>query len=66
MSYWLIYAIKSECILNQVFQYETGTANQGNLGAENILKTLIPLPPLAEQEKIIAKLTEYELLIHKI
>ena len=48
--------MKSETILQDVFQYETGTANQGNLGAENILKILIPLPPLAEQYRIVAKI----------
>lgn len=53
LSEWLIYTLKSECVLSQVFEYETGTANQGNLGAENILHTLIPLPPLSEQFRII-------------
>ena len=53
LSGWLIYTLKSECVLSQVFEYETGTANQGNLGAENILHTLIPLPPLSEQLRII-------------
>ena len=52
MAEWLILALKSECILSQVFEYETGTANQGNLGAENILKTLIPIPPRDEQKRI--------------
>ena len=49
---WLIWVLKSEEILSQVFKYETGTANQGNLGAENIMKTFIPLPPLNEQNRI--------------
>ena len=49
---WLIWVLKSEGILSQVFKYETGTANQGNLGSENIMKTLIPLPPLDEQNRI--------------
>ena len=55
---WLVIAIKTEVILTDVFQYETGTANQGNLGAENILKTKIPLPPLSEQHRIVAKIEE--------
>ena len=55
---WLVIALKTEVILTDVFQYETGTANQGNLGAENILKTKIPLPPLAEQHRIVAKIEE--------
>ena len=49
---WLIWVLKSEGILSQVFKHETGTANQGNLGAENIMKTFIPLPPLNEQNRI--------------
>ena len=49
---WLIWVLKSEGILSQVFKYETGTANQGNLGAENIMKTFIPLSPLNEQNRI--------------
>ncbi len=56
LSDWLIWILKSETVLNQVFQHETGTANQGNLGAENIMKTLIPLPPENEQSRIIEKL----------
>ena len=56
LSNWLIWVLKSETVLNQVFQHETGTANQGNLGAENIMKTLIPLPPENEQIQIIEKL----------
>ncbi|MBE6864938.1 MAG: hypothetical protein E7495_10345 [Ruminococcus flavefaciens] len=58
MSHWLTWILKSETVLSQVFQYETGTANQGNLGAENIMKTLIPLPPLEELHRIVAKIEE--------
>ena len=55
---WLNKVLKSETILHQVFQYETGTANQGNLGASNIMNTLIPLPPVTEQFRIVKKLEE--------
>ncbi len=58
ISSWLVIALKTEVILTDVFQYETGTANQGNLGSENILNTKIPLPPLAEQKRIVAKIEE--------
>ena len=55
---WLNKVLKAETILHQVFQYETGTANQGNLGASNIMNTLIPLPPVTEQFRIVKKLEE--------
>lgn len=55
---WLNKVLKAEAILHQVFQYETGTANQGNLGATNIMNTLIPLPPVTEQFGIVRKLEE--------
>ena len=58
MSNYMIYALKAETILHDVFQYETGTANQGNLGSENIAKVLIPLPPFAEQYRIADKIQE--------
>ncbi len=58
LSYWIAKVLKTETVLKAVFQFETGTANQGNLGAENILKTIIPLPPLAEQHRIVAKIEE--------
>lgn len=52
MAPWLTWTLKSNPILSDVFQYETGSANQGNLGSENILKVKVPLPPLAEQKRI--------------
>ena len=55
---WLNKVLKAETILHQVFQYETGTANQGNLGASNIMNTLIPMPPVTEQFRIVKKLEE--------
>ena len=58
VSMFLIYALKAENTLQNVFQYETGTANQGNLGAENIAKVYIPLPPLSEQLRIVSKIKE--------
>ena len=65
VSNWLIKAIKTETVLQEVFQYETGTANQGNLGAENILNVLVPLPPLPEQHRIVAKIEELMPLVEK-
>ena len=38
-------------------QYATATAQPG-LSVANIVKVLIPLPPLAEQKRIVARLEE--------
>lgn len=55
---WLSLALKSECILSQIFSFETGTANQGNIGSDNTLSLMIPLPPLKEQKRIVDKIEE--------
>ena len=55
---WLNLVLKSLFVLNQIFESETGTANQGNIGSEATMKLLIPLPPLAEQKRIVARLEE--------
>ena len=49
-------AFKDERLLNPVFDSATGAANQANIGVTALKNVLIPLPPLAEQERIVAKL----------
>ena len=46
-------------------QYATATAQPG-LAVHNIVKVLIPLPPLAEQKRIVAKLEEILPLCEKL
>ena len=54
---FLYYALRCETLREIIFTKETGTANQGNLGSEDIKKHVyIPLPPLAEQRRIVEKL----------
>lgn len=55
---WLALALKSEAILSQIFSFETGTANQGNIGSDNTMGLMVPLPPLAEQKRIVKKIEE--------
>ena len=56
---FLYYVLRCETIREIIFTKETGTANQGNLGSEDIKKYVyIPLPPLAEQKRIVEKLEQ--------
>ena len=42
---------------DQIFQFDNGSA-QPNLSANNVKKYWIPIPPLAEQHRIVAKVDE--------
>lgn len=46
-------------------QYATSTAQPG-LAVSNIIKVLIPLPPFAEQKRIVAKIEELLPLCDKL
>ena len=46
------YLLKDNNILDSIFIYETGTANQGNLGIETIKRTMLQYPPMEEQQSI--------------
>ncbi len=45
--------LKTAYVLNQIFLTETGTANQGNIGSTATQELILPLPPLAEQKRIV-------------
>ena len=50
--------IKSDIILDVIYSKSTGTANQANIGIDALNNWIIPLPPLAEQQRIVAKVDE--------
>jgi type I restriction enzyme S subunit len=57
-SFYLNKAIKVTNIKSQIFSLATGTANQANIGINNLRDWIIPLPPLAEQQRIVAKIDQ--------
>lgn len=54
---YLIYALKSPVVKSQCDAAATGTA-QKTVGLKSLRCILIPLPPVAEQKRIVAKLEE--------
>ncbi|MCL1604996.1 restriction endonuclease subunit S [Phascolarctobacterium sp. ET69] len=64
---FLLKVLQSEIIRDLIFKKETGTANQGNIGSEDMKEFIyIPLPPFAEQKRIIAKIKEFLSLCDKL
>jgi len=50
--------LKDERLLDPIFTSSTGTANQANIGMGALGAWALPLPPLAEQQRIVAKVDE--------
>ncbi len=57
-SSYLNKVLKVECLKDLIYATATGTANQANIGISSLREWLIPLPPLAEQHRIVAKVDE--------
>ena len=65
-SKFLNIVLKSTYLLNNIFLTETGTANQGNIGTEEVKKLLVCLPPIAEQKRIVEKVERLQGLIKNL
>ena len=50
---YLYYFLQSNYFRNPIFDYETGTVNQGNISGKDIMNSQIPYPPLPTQQKVV-------------
>lgn len=55
---WLVVFLQSETVLSQIFATATGNVNQANIGSNSTLNLVLPLPPLEEQKRIVARVEE--------
>ncbi len=51
---YFVFALQSEHFRNSFFRNETGNVGQGNVGMKAITQEYILLPPLSEQQRIVA------------
>ena len=63
LSEYIYYFIKSPQVQNSIDDITTGTTKQKELNLSVVINHLIPLPPLAEQKRIVAKIEELEPLV---
>jgi len=63
---FLYYFLRSNIFRDNIFKFETGTVNQGNISSKNIENIDTPLPPLQEQKRIVFKLDTLFQKIDKI
>ena len=63
---YLYYFLQSNYFRDKIFEFETGTVNQGNISSKDILNTKIPLPNMQVQQKVVSYLDEISKKMEKI
>ena len=63
--YYAYYCFKSDLFRNQVASYRKDAVNQSSIPVTDLKKINIPIPPLSEQEKIVAELDCLSAIIEK-
>jgi type I restriction enzyme S subunit len=63
---YLYYYLQSNYFRDKIFEYETGTVNQGNISGKDIMNSKIPNIPLHIQQKVVKYLDEISTKIEKI
>ena len=63
---YLLLIFKTELFIKNGIKNFTGTAGQQRIGKDFIVNYLIPLPPLAEQKRIVVKVEELLNLVNKL
>lgn len=61
---FIYYYLISPIIQNNLDEYLTGTTKQKELGLNSILNVVLPIPPINEQKRIVAKLDQLMSTIH--
>lgn len=62
---YIFYYLRSDFAYQQLHLYNNGSA-QPNLAAKDVKKYLIPLPPLAEQQRIVDKIEQLDTYINQL
>jgi len=63
---YLYYYLQSNYFRDKIFEYETGTVNQGNISGKDIMNSKIPFLSVSIQKKVVKYLDEVSEKIEKL
>jgi type I restriction enzyme, S subunit len=63
---YLYYYLKSDSFRDKIFEFETGTVNQGNISGKDIVNSKVPNIPLPTQQKVVTYLDSISEKIEKV